>query len=487
VKQAMGEALTLTPGKGAIATFAPAGLSTSFVAEPAARAIYGAMFGADKVRRVGQVAAAGMGALYALGHTLDLIAYQLVGDPATKLSLPAPSPPTDPSVVGGNGVVGIAWTQSVDAVVGYRVYRTENLLVPYTLVATAPSTSATFDDTTVINGTTYYYILSAVDAGGFESALSNKNTDCGVSGPDCLEATPINLTPPVVPSGVGAESVPGGPDRIRVFWDPQEPDIGVFRVHYGTTSGVYPAFVEVAGSELEATVAGLTTGTEYFFVVEAENTSGILGPRSTEVSAAPQLFIGIRPPATVTGLQVEIAPGDPTSLDLNWDPVTEDIYGGVTTVNSYEIYRGTTPPFVTVLGAPWATVLSPTTTYRDLGAVAEPTALFYLIVAVDNSGFYSGIGRDLPGGVLDLQLGLQGDGQTVDLSWPAVSTTVSGQPTVIDHYEIHGSAMPLSRAQISPSTLLGTTVGTFFSHLPPGGQFFYTVIAVDRRGAISPF
>jgi len=339
----------------------------------------------------------------------------------------------------------------------------------------------------VVNSLTYYYAVVAVDAQGFESAWSNQNSDCGMAGPDCVQATPINLLPPSTPTGVGADSQ-GAPDKVRVVWDGNpEPDVELYRIHWGLASGVYIGSMQVDGSATEATVAGLLTGNIYFFAVEAQNTSSLVSPLSDETSAVPRLIMGIRPPATVSGLQVQVAGGDPTSLDLAWSPVTLDIYGDPSSVASYEIFRGIMPGFVPDLNAPLATVTAPLATYRDTGAAITPADYYYLVLAVDTQGFTSGVAQDLPAGVMDLQVALQGDGVTSDLSWTAVSQTVSGHPTTVVEYQVHGATLVLPRQSLSPASLLGTVTGTTFSHLPVGPEYYYTVVAVDNRGALSPF
>jgi len=487
-RPALSEALTQDDPDGAIATFAPASLSSNLFSEPVGKALFGAIMGPDRERRVGVATAAGMGALAGMGNTTELMGYQLIGDPATRLALPAPAPPTDPAAVPGNTVVHLSWTASPDPVVGYHVYRTEHLFFPYTRVTGAPVAATAYDDTTVQNAVNYLYAIVAVDAEGFESAFSNQNTDCGAAGPDCVQATPFNDVPPTAPVGVAASN-PGSGTRITVSWTPNpEPDIALYRVHYGDQSGVYTLTKEVGGGATEVTVNNLQDGILFYFAVEAENFDELVGPLSDEVTATPILLPGLRPPAPVSGLQVTIPPAEPTALDLSWDPVTTDIYGGTTTVTSYEVYRGLAADFVPVIGVPQGVVAAPATVYRDPGAAATPDGYHYLVAAVDAAGNRSGIGADLPMGISDLTLTLQGDGETVALSWPAVSLSVSGGPTIVSEYRIHGAVLPVSRTEASGVNLLGTTTGTSFQHLPGAAQIrYYTVLVVDNRGSMSPF
>ena len=80
-------------------------------------------------------------------------------------------------------------------------------------------------------------------------------------------------------------ATPGFAENIRIAWDANtEPNIGGYRVSYGTTAGSHPTTVDV-GNQTTALVPGLTAGQRYYFVVTAYNTTGTVSPPSTEVSA----------------------------------------------------------------------------------------------------------------------------------------------------------------------------------------------------------
>ena len=70
--------------------------------------------------------------------------------------------------------VALAWDASSSPVSGYNVYRGTNSGGPYSTKLTASLDPATnFTDTTVQSGSTYYYVSTAVDSSGRESAYSN--------------------------------------------------------------------------------------------------------------------------------------------------------------------------------------------------------------------------------------------------------------------------------------------------------------------------
>jgi hypothetical protein len=70
--------------------------------------------------------------------------------------------------------VSLSWTASMSTVVGYNVYRSTTSGGPYTLITSTPVAGVTYTDTAVQAGVTYFYVVTAVDANGNESAFSNE-------------------------------------------------------------------------------------------------------------------------------------------------------------------------------------------------------------------------------------------------------------------------------------------------------------------------
>ncbi len=106
---------------------------------------------------------------------------------------PVSGPPTAPTnlrATAGDARVALAWNAPAfdggSSITGYRVYRGPS---PggETLLPTPAITSTSYTDATAVNGTTYYYKVSAVNANG-EGPLSN-----GAS------ATPVALVTPAAP------------------------------------------------------------------------------------------------------------------------------------------------------------------------------------------------------------------------------------------------------------------------------------------------
>lgn len=72
--------------------------------------------------------------------------------------------------------VALSWTASTSAVSGYYVYRTVVSGGGYTKLNASPNSSMSYTDTSVLSSQTYYYVTTAVNAAGTESAYSNEVT-----------------------------------------------------------------------------------------------------------------------------------------------------------------------------------------------------------------------------------------------------------------------------------------------------------------------
>jgi fibronectin type 3 domain-containing protein len=90
---------------------------------------------------------------------------------AYSIASPAPSAPLNLTATGGNAKVDLSWTVVSNAI-SYNLYRSTTTGGPYSQIATSV-TGITYSDTTVTNGTTYYYVVTAVNSGG-ESGYSNE-------------------------------------------------------------------------------------------------------------------------------------------------------------------------------------------------------------------------------------------------------------------------------------------------------------------------
>jgi hypothetical protein len=69
--------------------------------------------------------------------------------------------------------VNLSWDSTDSSAVGYNVYRGTINGGPYRIINTALDASTNYTDDSVVSGTTYYYVVTTVNAQGEQSAYSN--------------------------------------------------------------------------------------------------------------------------------------------------------------------------------------------------------------------------------------------------------------------------------------------------------------------------
>jgi fibronectin type 3 domain-containing protein len=86
---------------------------------------------------------------------------------------PASIPVSGTGVASVQHTVALSWNASTSAT-GYNVYRSATSGSGYARVNSGVDGSLSYGDTSVQNGQTYYYVTTAVDASGQESAYSTE-------------------------------------------------------------------------------------------------------------------------------------------------------------------------------------------------------------------------------------------------------------------------------------------------------------------------
>jgi len=165
--------------------------------------------------------------------------------------------------------VGLSWSASSGAT-SYNVQRSTTSGGPYTTIGSPTTTSYT--DTAVTNGTTYYYVVAAVNTAG-QSANSSQ-----------VSATPQLAIPPV-PTNLIATA---GNAQVGLSWSASSGATS-YNVKRSTTSGG-PYTTIGSPTTTSYTDTGVTNGTTYYYVVAAVNTAGQSG-NSSQVSATPTAFL----------------------------------------------------------------------------------------------------------------------------------------------------------------------------------------------------
>jgi uncharacterized delta-60 repeat protein len=305
--------------------------------------------GTDEVKAVGiqsdgKVVAAGRS--FRSNFDLTLARYNIEG----PITTPDTTPPTAPTGLTATfnattNTIDLSWTAATDnvGVTGYRIFR-DGGLIP----TTTPINGTTFSDAGQTG--THSYAVSAVDAAGNESALSNTASATVVEGSG-------DVTPPTAPASLTANGNLAT-KTIELSWTASTDDVAV--------TG-YRVFRDNATTPI-ATVTGTTF-----------NDSGLLGTHVYTVAAIDaagnQSAMSNSATATIT------IPEGSTIANLTVNPTTVTApasaigtvtlngaapAGGVTvTLRSSDTGKATVPPSVTVPeGAKSATFTITTLTGR---------------------------------------------------------------------------------------------------------------------------
>ena len=194
----------------------------------------------------------------------------IVQDYFTMIKGAAPNPPAGVAATAGDSQVALRWNSAATAT-SYNVKRAGVSGGPYATIAPG-ITGTNYTDNTVANGTTYYYVVSAVNGDG-ESANSSE-----------VSATPNPATPPAAPTNLSATA--NGKKKITLNWTQSvSGNIVSNRLYRATVNGGPYNVVATISAATSYQNNGLTSGTTYYYRVTAINNSGLESPQSNQASA----------------------------------------------------------------------------------------------------------------------------------------------------------------------------------------------------------
>lgn len=183
-----------------------------------------------------------------------------------------PPTPSGLSVTAGDAQVIISWAASSGAT-AYHVLRATNAGGPYTVIASPAA--ATYTDSGLVNGTTYFYVLTASNSAG-DSARSAE-----------VSATPVAaLAPPTGLSALAADA------QVSLSWNAVAAAT-VYHVKRATNAGG-PYTLLASPGVAHFTDTGRSNGTPYYYVVSAVTAQGESAD-SAEVSATPSTGLPVLP------------------------------------------------------------------------------------------------------------------------------------------------------------------------------------------------
>ena len=224
---------------------------------------------------------------------------------------PIPATPTGlKAVSAGYNSNKITWT-AVTGASGYSIYRSTSPTSSFAYIKAV--TTASYTNTGLTTGTTYYYQIKA-----YTLVDSTKNYSAATA---AVSATPLPATP------TGLKAISAGYNSNKITWTAVTGATG-YSIYRSTSPTSGFAYIKAVTSA-SYTNTGLTTGTTYYYQIKAYTLVG-----STKIYSAFSSVVSAKPvPAAPTGLTA--ARASATSIKISWNTVT-----GAT---GYAMYRSTSP------------------------------------------------------------------------------------------------------------------------------------------------
>lgn len=196
--------------------------------------------------------------------------------------------------------VTVKWNASTDntAVTGYWVSRDGVILDKVT-------TGTQYVDTNTLPNTTYSYQVTAFDAAGNTSALSNEAKATTPDVPDTV--------PPSTPTGIKAQAASSS--QINLSWNASTDNIGVasYDIYRGTTANNATKVATVRTTSYGDT--GLSATTEYSYYIIARDQAGNSSQKSA--SAIAKTATPPQKQATIRGHVMLRGPQQTTTITIN--------------------------------------------------------------------------------------------------------------------------------------------------------------------------
>ena len=366
--------------------------------------------------------------------------------------------------------ITVRWDAAVDGCTSLAYYKV------YGKLASAPTynvlsmpTGLSYVHSNLTAGTTYRYYITAVDAVGLESVVTDPAT---IS----IQATTLlDATPPTVPTGVAAVYISGN-TQVQVEWGlSTDADSGVHYYEIQKKLGdeaFFQSITTVNHPTNQYIDDQAYPGYPIYYRLRAVDNASNASDWS--VVATANAGGDQTPPSVPTNLQGSAL--STTSIRLTWNASIDNTGGSG--LRSYKVYRNSGPTAIAEVT---------TTAYTNTG-LTQNTDYAYQVSAVDNAGNESAK-------CTAINVRTQQDPTMIEPNPPQSLHTTGRTPTtialgwsapvengaVIAQYVVYRHVSNTSPVDSGVAVAVVTTLSTVLTNLQPSTPYYFTVTAVSNR------
>ncbi len=348
-------------------------------------------------------------------------------------------PTTLAAVAASATQINLTWVDASANETGFQIERSLTTATGFTLVGTTAANAVSFSNTSLPDGTKYFYRIRAINATGTSAYTAEVNATTTQQAPTTLTATPASTT------------------QINLTWaDVSSSETG-YQIERSLTTAT--GFTLVATTAANATTfsnTGLIAGTRYFYRIRATNANG-----NSAYTAEANATTNLVAPSALSAVTAST-----TQINLTW-------VDGSSNETGFQIERSlTSGTGFTLLATTAANAVS----YSNTG-LAAGTKYYYRVRAVNATGIstYTNEGSATTSLIVPTSLLLTAVNTTqINLTWADGSINETG-------FQIERSL-----TTGTGFTLVTTTAANAISFsntgLTAGTTYFYRVRAVNANG-----
>jgi hypothetical protein len=386
-----------------------------------------------------------------------------------------PNTASAPTGVAGDTQVALSWSapsNSGSAITGYRVQVATSAAGSYAdatgCTSASSSSGTTCTATGLVNGTTYYFKVTAINAAGTAT----------------YSAASSGVVPYGIPATASAPTGTAGNVQVALAWVAPSANgsaITGYQVQVATSaSGSYSSATgctaNATSTATTCTATGLTNGTAYYFKVAAINAAGTATASSASSSLTPYTVAGA--PAAASGTSGN------TQVSLSWSAPASN---GGSAVTGYQVQVSTSAAgsYSNATGCT-ANATSTGTTCTATG-LTNGTAYYFKIAAINAAG--TGTASSASSGVTPYTVpgtpaaptGTSANA-SVALSW---SAPASNGGSAVTGYQVQVSTSAAgSYASAAGCTSAATSASTTCTAtgLTNGTAYYFKIAAINAAG-----